>query len=995
MSSTRSLAFVLLGIPLAIAGADAAPADPERDRPSTRFEAEVRPILEARCLRCHGAEKTRAGLDLTTLEAMLAGGEGGEPGIIPGDPDGSLVIDVITSGLMPPEPDEPMTEQEVGVLRGWIAEGAEADVRAMSGAGSADARERDRLALEIFHLLDFRCVDCHGRHGTEGGLDLRSAAAAIAGGETGPAVVPGDPDASPLIRRLAKDEMPPRIGRFDLSIKPITEPELDLLRGWIAAGAPEFPEREVLVDDGSGIAEEDRSWWSFVPPKDAPLPGVGRPELVRTPIDAFLLDRLESAGLGFSPEADRRTLIRRLSFDLTGLPPTPEEVDAFLADESPDAYDRLVDSLLASPRYGERWAQPWLDAAGFVESEGGDGADPVRQEYHRYRDYVVRSINEDTPFDRFIQEQLAGDELADWLAAPKLSPEGTDAIVATGFLRSVVDPTDRPVHNFPPDRQQVLADTVGVVGSSLMGLTIGCARCHSHKYDPISQADYARLSAIFAASYTPQDWLKPRERLIPLVSRAEREAAEVHNEAIETRIAPIRAQAETLEKDARSKLLDRRLAPIPAEIRGDVKAALRLSPDDRDAVQAYLAEKFAELGQMTPDELTEAFPDFKSESARLEAEIDAIESEKVVLPTARALVDTGPEAPPYYLQIRGDAYRRGAEAPPDVPSVFKQAVGGLDIDRPWPDAPTSGRRLAFARWLTRPSHPLTSRVFVNRVWQQIFGRGIVETVDNFGRTGAPPTHPELLDWLAVEFVRGGWSQKHLHRVLVTSRAYRQASAVRDEARAVDPDNRLLWRMPLRRLQAEWVRDATLLAAGTLDDRMFGPSVPVTADDEGIVQAGPGPEGDRRSIYLLHRRSQPTTLLELFDAPQMNPNCLERRTSIVASQALLLLNGDWLRSQAEALAGVVASEAGSDELRQIDRAYRRVLNRPPSPAETDRAARFLADQAIAYQDAPPCSTDEPGTKGTDDDEEAPLPPDQLALTDLCHVLLNSPEFHYLD
>ncbi|QDV38448.1 PSD1 and planctomycete cytochrome C domain-containing protein [Tautonia plasticadhaerens] len=984
MMTTPALACMLLGAVPALGpavGADTA------DRAPSRFEREVRPILEARCLSCHGVEKTSAGLDLTTLEGMLAGGEGGEPGIVPGDPDSSLVIDVIASGLMPPDPDQAPSAEELATLRDWVATGAESDLQATSGA--VDDRGRDRLALEIFHLLDFRCVDCHGRHGTEGGLDLRTAASAIAGGDSGPAVVPGDPAASPMIRRLADDEMPPRIGRFDLSIKPITEPELDLIRSWIEAGAPEFPDREVLVDDESTVDEDDRSWWSFQPPREPKLPEVGRPDLVSNPIDAFLLDRLERAGLGYSPEADRRALIRRLSFDLTGLPPTPEQVDAFLTDDRPDAYERLVDAMLASPRYGERWAQPWLDAAGFVESEGSDGSDPVREQYHRFRDYVVRSINDDTPFDRFVREQLAGDELADWLGEPELSPEGEDAIVATGFLRSVVDPTDRPVHNFPPDRQQVLADTVGVVGSSLMGLTIGCARCHSHKYDPISQADYARLTAVFAAAFTPQDWLKPRERLVPLASRAEREAAEAHNDAVDGEIAPIRTRTESLEKEARSDLLDRRVGPLPEPIRADVKAALLLGADDRDAVQSYLAEKFAELGTITREELDEAFPDFKAESARLKAEIDALESEKITLPTARALVDTGPDPAPYYLQIRGDAYRRGAVAPPDVPSVFKEVAGGLDVEEPWPDAPTTGRRLAFARWLTQPGHPLTSRVFVNRAWQQVFGRGIVATVDNFGLTGSPPSHPELLDWLAVEFVRGGWSQKHLIRLLVTSRAYRQGSAVRPEAREVDPDNLLLWRMPLRRLQAEWVRDATLLAAGTMNDRMFGPSVPVEADAEGVVQAAPGGEGDRRSIYLLHRRSQPTTILELFDAPQMNPNCLERRSSIVASQALLLLNGDWLRGQAEALAGAIEAEEGRDESRRIARAYLRVLNRTPSRAESARASAFLAEQADAYRDAPPCSDGEPAAE-----EDIP-DPSHLALTDLCHVLLNSPEFHYLD
>ncbi|RUL87506.1 PSD1 and planctomycete cytochrome C domain-containing protein [Tautonia sociabilis] len=976
------LACSLLGLPPILALPSGDGATP------LRFESEILPILQARCVRCHGGEATKAGLDLSSIESLLAGGEAGEPGFVAGDPDASLLVDVIESGLMPPDPEGPLPEEEAGRIRAWISSVTEADLDLMPGDGGDT--ERDRLTLQVFDFFDFKCVDCHGRHGAEGGLDLRTAASALAGGDSGPVLLLDDPEASPLIRRLVADEMPPRQGRFDLSIKPVTEAEIDLLRSWIAAGAPEFPSREVLADDGSDVSESDRSWWAFRTPERPEVPPVAHRDQVDRPIDAFLLARLEESGLAFSPEADRRTLIRRVSFDLTGLPPSPEEIDAFLADDRPDAYERVVDRLLSSPHYGERWAQPWLDAAGFVESEGGDGNDPIRSEYYRYRDYVVRSINDDTPFDRFLVEQLAGDELDDWLAAPELSDEGADALVATGFLRTVVDPTDRPVHNFHPDRQQVLADTVAVVGSSVMGLTIGCARCHSHKYDPISQADYARLSAIFSPAYSPQDWLKPRERLIPLASRAERQAAEEHNAEVDARIAPVRDRSKARFEEAKSLLLDRRLDAVPEGIRADVKAALLLDAEERDPAQTVLAEKYAELGNVSEADLDEAFPDYKEDSERLQAEIEALEAEKIVLPTARALIDAGAEAPPFYLQIRGDAYRRGGEAPPDVPSVLKAAAGDFEVQEPWPGAETTGRRLAFARWLTRPEHPLTSRVFVNRVWQQLFGRGIVATVDNFGRTGSPPSHPELLDWLAVEFVRDGWSLKRLHRLLVTSRAYRQSSAVRTEARAVDPDNVLLWRMPMRRLQAEWIRDATLAASGTLNPRMFGPSSPVVADDDGVVQEAPGFEHARRSLYVLHRRSQPATLLELFDAPRMAPNCLERRTSIVAPQALLLLNGGWIRDQAAALADAVSLDAGPEPALRIERAYLRVLGRPPRPAESARAAEFLQEQALLYRDdAPPCSA--PPESEASTESEA----DRLALVDFCHVLLNAPAFHYLD
>ena len=710
---------------------------------------------------------------------------------------------------------------------------------------------------------------------------------------------------------------------------------------------------------------------------------------VRNPIDAFLLSRLERAGLGFAPEADRITLLRRMSFDLTGLPPTPAEIDLYQNDDKPGAYERYVGRLLDSPRYGERWGQHWLDAAGYSESDGGDGFDPIRGEFYFYRDYVIRALNSDKPYDRFLLEQLAGDELEDYLNSKEFTPALADNLIATGFLRTCVDPTDRPVHNFPPDRAQVLADTVQIVDSALMGLTLGCARCHSHKYNPLSHKDYYAVSAIFAAAYTPLDWRAPKQRLLELGNQAERDAAKTANDAIERQTAPKKAEIASLAETFKPRLHQKKLDELPEPIRGDVKLALELPEAKRGPIQKYLNEKLGSHFQPKDEELLAAFPEYREKATRWRDEIAKLDAKKLVLPRARALADTEREADPYYLLKRGEAYNRGGEVLPDVPDVLAGAASSLAITPPWPGAPSTGRRLAFARWLVRTDHPLTARVFVNRTWQQHFGNGIVSTPDDFGRTGVAPTHPELLDWLATEFVRQGWSMKALHTLIVTSTAYRQSSRKSSELAAADPRDELVGRFPFRRLDAEAIHDSILAIAGSLNLTMYGPASEVVLDPEGQVLAKDAPEHRRRGVYMLHRRSQPLAVIDTFDAPRMTINCVKRRGSTVASQALLMLNSEWILAQAERTAARLRDEAGTDPARQIDLAYRLVFARHPRKNETEQALEFLAAQGRARAAAPEAAgADKPASPIRDAHS-------RLALADLCLALLNAPEFLYVD
>ena len=963
------------------------------------FEQHVAPILLKNCVSCHGEKIRKAGLDLRTLSALKKGGESGEPAVVAGKASESRLFELVADGSMPPKGKPRLTPADIQLMKSWIDSGA-AGSSTNADNESETTGKQGVLARQALDVLEFKCAVCHGWKKQEGGLRLLSVADLLKGGKSGPAVIQGNAASSRLFRRIQSDEMPPLALRTEVSVKPVTAGELEILKTWIDQGAVEPPPRKRLVDNGQSLSDADRQWWAYQTPSRPAIPKVKDAHRVRTPIDAFLLAKLESKGMTYSPEADRRTLLRRVTFDLTGLPPTPAETEAFLNDPRPNAYELWVDRLLESPRYGERAAQHWLDAAGYSESDGGDGFDPVREDYYHYRDYVIRAFNSDKPFDRFVQEQLAGDELADYLQAPRITPDLADNLAATGFLRSCVDPTDRPIHNFLPDRYQVLADTVTMVDSALMGMTMGCVRCHSHKYDPISHVDYYSLSAIFAGAYAPMDWVPARQRSIELANSAERKAAQAHNAPLDAKITTLKKQSTEFTESFKPKLVQYKLDQLPESIRKDVKSSLDLPEEKRNPIQKYFAEKLADHFAFKEEQLATAFPEYKTKAEQLKGEIAAIEASRRPLPKTRGLTDLSPNPLPFYLQKRGEPHNRGDEVGPNIPAVLRASAGKLEVKPPWPGAPTSGRRLAFAKWLTGPKHPLTARVFVNRLWQQHFGTGIVATVDNFGRTGALPTHPELLDWLATEFISRGWSVKSLQKLIVTSGAFRQTSR-RTQAGSVDPDNRLLGRMPLRRLDAESIHDAIHFAAGSLNLKMFGPSVEVSTDAEGQVVAKPPSDQVRRGIYIVHRRSSPLTMLDAFDAPRMTINCTQRRTSTVSSQALLMLNSEEMLTQADRMADRIENEAGAGVSPRIELAYRLALSRAPSEAEKAKVAKFLTGQSLAYSAEPttPTTSTPVHPNGSANSVPTPTPipatPEHRALADFCQVLLNSPEFLYVD
>ena len=840
----------------------------------------------------------------------------------------------------------------------------------------------------------------------------------LRGGKSGPAIVPGRPAESRLVQKVAAGLMPPPARLVEACVKPVEPAELAVLTRWIAAGAPEVaitPDVATTQPDPL-VSDKDRAFWAFRPPRPVSPPAVHDPTRVRNPIDRFILHKLESRRLTFAAEADRATLLRRVSFDLTGLPPTPAEVKAYLADDSPDAYEKVIDRLLASPRYGERWGRYWLDLAGYADSEGKREQDLPRPHAWRFRDYVIRSFNADKPYDRFLLEQLAGDELADYAGAKEITPALYDNLVATGFLRMAPDATWANITGTIPDRVEVIADEVDVLGSAVMGLTLKCARCHSHKFDPIPHRDYYRLVAVFKGALDEYDWLKPDVkpglgpesvdvlpgRLLPYVTTAERRAWEAQTAKLQGEIDDLTAARDRTVETLAARYAEERIARLPAELRDDLKAMLATAPAKRDAVQSYLAAKFEKQLRIDRPGLAAIDPAFKKESDETDARIRAIQARRPPEPMIQALWDRG-EPSPTYVSRRGDSHTPGPLVGPGVPSVLTDGKTPFEVKPPWPGATQTGRRLAFARWLTRPDHPLTARVAVNRLWKHHFGTGIVASLGNFGRAGTPPTHPELLDWLAGEFVRRGWSMKAMHKLIATSTTYRQSSSetrnpepgTRNEGPAApgsgfrvpgskDPANALYSRMPLVRLDAESLYDSLLLVAGRLDETRGGPADAVRVRPDGLVTPTGTAKGWRRLVYVRQTRKQLPTHLEMFDFPQMNPNCVERRDSAVAPQALYLLNNAAVEQLAADFAKRIRREVGNDPGRQIDAVYRIALGRPPAADEAKLGRNALEEFAAKW--AEPLAA-----ANTPDRDQA----ESKALATYCHAVVNSAAFLYVD
>ncbi len=688
---------------------------------------------------------------------------------------------------------------------------------------------------------------------------------------------------------------------------------------------------------------QESGHWAYRSPRRPELPEVTEPEWVRSPIDRFILAGLVSVELKHSPETDRLALLRRVTFDLTGLPPTPQHVEQFLNDSQPDAYERVVDRLLASPQYGERWAQHWFDLAHHADSNGFE-LDAERPDAWRYRDWVVKALNDDMPYDRFVTLQLAGDEA---------EPDDQDALIATGFGRA--GPREVVSGNIDPKvkRQSELTEITGTVGSVFLGLTIGCARCHDHKSDPIPSADFYSLQAFFAGSGLVD---------VPIASKSEIEDYDSAKKAAEAKTAPLLKRKAEIEAPYRKALKDQKhasLTPLEREL-------MKIPAKDRTPAQKRMAEGLAATLMIRWEEVAEAVARDSGpheERERLKKEIDAIEKTVPRPPAyAQALIDQNPEAPETFVLRRGDTKNLGLKVEPRPPGILlsAQPPSAFAADQIRPTSSTTGRRLALAHWLTRADNPLTARVIVNRLWQHHFGRGIVATSSDFGVRGEPPSHPELLDWLATELIAQGWRLKPLHRLMVTSATYRQTSSLRGEVARKqaddDAENLYLWRMNRRRLDAEGLRDALLFVSGELNLKPGGPGVlvPIEKEVEDLIfteaevvdlwPETPDPrERARRSLYLFRKRNVRYPMFDAFDAPDTQTVCPQRTVSTHALQALVLLNSDFADGRAKALAGRLFLEAKGGSVEQINLIYKIVLGREPRANEVEQAQAFLSSQ----------------------------------------------------
>jgi len=861
----------------------------------------------------------------------------------------------------------------------------------------ADSPPTDPLTFErdIRPILKANCFRCHGGEGeTEGGLDVRLQRLLAKGGESGPAIMPGKRGESPLFARIQSGEMPP-------TDKKLTPEEVERIGAWIDAGAPTArPEPETLDPAAaSAITPEEREFWSFQRlPAVVPIPSFTSTARVRTPIDAFLAARLAERKLTFSADAAKATLLTRATLDLTGLPPTREELAHFVADSDPETYEKAIDRLLESPHYGERWGRYWLDVAGYADSDGYTAEDRVRPFAYKFRDYVIAALNADKPLDQFITEQLAGDELTDGDLA-HLNPEKIEKLSATGFLRMAADGTATGGIDADLAKNQVMADTIKIVTTSLLGLSVGCAQCHDHRYDPIPQADYYRLRAVFEPAYDWKHWRTPDARLVSLWTDAERvKAAEVDAET-----QKVQAERQAKQDEFMKEAFEKELTRFPEDKRGPLRDAYNTATDKRTPEQNALLDLHPSIKTFSPGVLYQYNPAAAEELKKIDARIAEVASKRPFQDFIPVMNEVG-EVPKTFLFHRGDHAQPKDEIAPGGLTIASAEGARLEIAADDPNLPSTGRRLALAKWLTGPDNPLTARVLVNRVWLNHFGRGLVNTPADFGAMGEQPSHPALLDWLARDFVSSGWKLKRLHKLIMTSTAYRQSSA-RDVAKAeIDPDDRLYWRMPVRRLDAEAVRDRVLATSGALNRKMFGAPVPVKEDGVGQIVVGAdvpagaeppaGHDAFRRSVYVQVRRSQPLAMLHAFDQPVMETNCERRVVSTVATQALMLMNSEFILQQANYFATRVRKEAAGDPTRQVQAAWQIAFGRSPEPAELERSLAFLASQANPAPPAvPPAAAGAAGAAAPPAESAAQAPVDPLV--SLCQVLLSSNEFLYVE
>lgn len=800
----------------------------------------------------------------------------------------------------------------------------------------------------VLPILRSNCLPCHDNRTHSSGFDATTLRSFVKGGARhGMAIKPGDPEGSSLVKMLTGTLEP----RMPLG-KTLAQKDLDTIKSWIQSGAAEI----------AAAMPKQEKYWAFAKPQKTPPPSVQNAAWARNDVDRFILAKLEEKGLKPSPEASKRTLIRRLYFDLLGVPPSPDEIKKFVNDSSPKAYDELVDNLLTDKRYGERWGRHWLDLARYADTNGYEEDTELTHAW-RYRDYVVDSFNADKPYDKFIVEQIAGDE---WVrvggtAIPDPDPE---KVVAATFLR--LAPFNKtPVSD--ENRDSILSEMTSTVSSVFLGMTVGCAKCHDHKYDSISQKDFYRMKAFFATLQITSGGRIGGTESTAFFKPGQAEWAVKKSEEKKKELAVAKAALEEFEKPLLERLSAHRKKAAKPE---DLKRALDTELDN--------AQGFGKTEDIFTAQERNKYQSLAQRVVWLEKAIFRLEPRAWSVHNAEG-PPLGPSVPTTYVQIRGDFDRLGESVEPG----FLTAIQGnanpaeLELD-PYRMFPTRGRRSTLAHWIASPENPLTARVMINRIWHNHFGRGIVETTSDFGKNGTPPTHPELLDWLAMQFVEEKWSIKAIHRLLLLSNTYRQRGDTAPDTAAtkLDPENRFLWKYNARRLEGEAVRDSVLAVSGQLNLEQGGPPVypPMPAGIDPIKikavdtwETSTGPEIQKRSLYIFQRRSLNYPFLETMDAAVPNATCDRRRTSVTSLQSLSMYNGELMNQQAGFLADRVIKETGPDPREQVDRIVQLALGRAPKPEEQQWLLNYI--------------------KKISDKRDA--------LVGVARIMINSNEFTYID
>jgi hypothetical protein len=830
---------------------------------------------------------------------------------------------------------------------------------------------------DVVPILSEKCLKCHGLASPMANLDLKSREGALKGGQHGPAIIPGDGAASNLYKHVAGQEQP----RMPLGGK-LADEEIAVLKAWIDRGA-EWDSGLTLSASvpangpaaGKQFTAAQRNYWAFQKIVKPNVPSVKAKGWIRTPIDAFLLAKLEEKNLKPNPPADKLTLIRRAYFDLIGLPPTPEQVQAFLSDNSPQAFEKIVDELLASPHYGERWGRHWLDLARYADTQGFK-ADETRPNVWRYRDYVIDAFNQDRPYDRFMKEQIAGDEL---------SPADPAAKVATGFNR--LWPDESNLANPILMRAEILNDITDTVSSVFMGLTYGCAKCHDHKFDPILQKDYYKLQAFFAGTTN-------NDRSSLLSGEQANRYQEQYGEW-DAKTRDIRAEMHDILEAVRLNVTRDAIGMFPKE----AQEAVFTPPEQRTAMQWQMYHRSA--SRLPKDGALEKAlkGDVKERYAALKKELAQYDSIKPPdPPMAEVMVDQGRNIPPTHVLAKGVWDAPLDEVQPGFLTILDPNPAKVI---PLEGLNSSGRRTALANWLADPNNPLPSRVMVNRIWHYHFGQGIVGSPSDFGVMGERPSNPQLLDYLASVFTTDGWSIKKLHRMIMLSSAYQQSSANQEAAAAVDPQNKLVWRFERRRLEGEVIRDSMLFVGSKLNMKMGGPGVfpplppGVSMPRSNYLNWKPEKdpaEANRRSVYVFVKRNLRYPMFETFDFPDTHEPCPRRNATVTPTQPLALMNDELVMDWSRVLASRVLDDSGLSSEQQIERAYRLVFSRAPQSKESQLVLDFLNQQSalvaerLARNEKVPLPDSIP---------EGMAPARAAAFVGFCHILLNSNEFIYMN